>query len=99
MTKERTLMKRSIILISLLTLAACAEGMQIPGVTMSAENRFLMAVENNGCILNQANTATVLEEADVSPEEVTEIVTDLTRQGKVETIMGASLRITTDRCA
>lgn len=92
-------MTRSLILVSLFALAACADGMQMPTAQMSAEQRFLTAVENNGCILNQANTARVLEQADVSPEEVTDIVTKLAAEGKVESLMGASLRITTDQCS
>lgn len=92
-------MTRSLILVSLFALSACAESMQMPTAQMSPEARFLTAVENNGCILNQANTGRVLEEAQVSPEEVTDIVTKLAAEGKVETLMGASLRITTDQCS
>lgn len=92
-------MTRSLILVSLFALAACADGMQMPTAQMSAEQRFLTAVENNGCILNQANTGRVLEQAEVSPEEVTEIVTKLAAEGKVESLMGASLRITTGQCS
>ena len=94
-------MMRSLILMSFVALAACAENgaVQIPSSRMSAEDRFVLAVENNGCILNQANTARVLEEAMVSPEEVTDIVTKLASAGKIEKSMGASLRIKTDRCS
>ena len=92
-------MTRFLVLLPLVALVACAEGGTMPVAGMSAENRFLTAVENNGCILNQANTARVLEEAQVTPEEVTDIVTKLAAEGKVETSMGASLRITTDRCS
>ncbi|WP_439156195.1 hypothetical protein [Yoonia sp.] len=92
-------MTRALILMSLFALSACAEGVQMPASGMSAEGRFLTAVENNGCILNQANTARVLQEADLTTAQVTDIVTKLAAEGKVETSMGASLRITSDRCS
>lgn len=92
-------MTRSLILVSLLALSACADGVRMPTANMSPEGRFLTAVENNGCMLNQANTARVLQEADLTTAQVTEIVTKLAAEGKVETSMGASLRITSDRCS
>lgn len=91
---------RNLILLSFVALTACMDaggmGMSLPG--MSAEDRFVAAMENNGCILNQANTARVLQEADVTPEQVTEIVEGLAAEGKIEPSIGASLRIVTDRC-
>ena len=94
-------MMRSLILMSFAALAACAENgaVQMPSSRMSAEDRFVMAVENNGCILNQANTARVLEQAMVSPEEVTDIVTKLASAGKIEKSMGASLRLKSGQCS
>ncbi|MBE0413185.1 hypothetical protein [Yoonia sp.] len=92
-------MKPSLILVSLFALAACADGMPTAMSGGSAEARFVSAVENNGCILNQANTARVLNQAQVTPEQVTEIVTKLAGEGKIETSMGASLRLTTPACS
>ncbi|WP_296424932.1 hypothetical protein [Yoonia sp.] len=94
-------MMRPLILLAFVSVSACATGgpMSIPSAQMSAKDRFVLALENNGCILNQANTAKVLDEATVSADEVTQIITTLSNEGKAEIADGASIRILTERCS
>ena len=95
-------MTRSLIIVALFALAACdtAGTMQTASTPRgSAEARFITAIENNGCMLNQANTVRVANEAGITPDEFTSISRELLESGRMEESIGASLRLTTGACA
>ena len=95
-------MTRSLIIVALFALAACdtAGTMQTASAPRgSAEARFVTAMQNNGCIMNQANAGRVREQSGLSDDEIKAVVTGLAVAGKIEESMGASLKLTSGACA
>jgi hypothetical protein len=49
---------------------------------LSAKERFVSTVEQNGCVLNQSNSATILADATLSREDLARIMTELKSEGR-----------------
>ena len=94
-------MTRPLILVALVALAAC----DTAGTTTasaprgSAESRFVTAMENNGCIMNQANAGKIIQESMLTGEEIKSVVEDLANAGKIEKLVGDTLRLTSGGCS
>jgi hypothetical protein len=48
----------------------------------SAKERFVTTVEQNGCVVNQSNSATILADATLSREDLARIMTELRAEGR-----------------
>ena len=48
----------------------------------SAKERFVTTVEQNGCFVNQSNSATILADATLSREDLARIMTELRAEGR-----------------
>ncbi|SFR42339.1 hypothetical protein SAMN04488005_1763 [Yoonia tamlensis] len=49
---------------------------------LSAKERFVTTVEQNGCVVNQANSAIILADATLSREDLARIMTELRAEGR-----------------
>ncbi len=49
---------------------------------LSAKERFVTTVEQNGCVVNQSNSATILTDATLSREDLARIMTELRAEGR-----------------
>ncbi|KJZ20414.1 hypothetical protein [Loktanella sp. S4079] len=91
-------MKRLMTGLSLVALAACTGEMPDfrPGMSpepapvaaapmvnpMSAKERFVTVVEQNGCVMNESNAALVLSEATLSADDLKRVMTELKAEGR-----------------
>ena len=111
------MMKRAFALTALMTVTACAGGIQMPDIRgtraapapvsiapptpqptlMTAKERLVTAIEDNGCALTAGNVGTVLTEATISQAELTSLVPQLEAEGRAE-VAGTDIRILSDRC-
>ena len=64
---------------------------------MTAKERLVNAIEDNGCALTAGNVGTVLTEATISQSELTSLVPQLEAEGRAE-VAGTDIRILSDRC-
>ena len=48
----------------------------------SAKERFVTAVEQNGCVLDQGNSVLILEQATLSREDLARVMTELKTEGR-----------------
>ncbi len=64
---------------------------------MSAKERFVAAVEANGCVMTASNVPAILDQATVGTSELESIVVALTLEGRVAPD-GANIRVITDTC-
>ena len=49
---------------------------------MSAKERFVTVVEQNGCVMNESNAALVLSEATLSADDLSRVMTELKAEGR-----------------
>jgi hypothetical protein len=61
-------------------------------------NRFVAAVEAEGCVFDQSNVGAVLLRANLTQAELPPIIADLEAQGRIETPSPTQLRILSDNC-
>ena len=105
-------MVRFIALASFVGLSACVAPIPVPAPApgtdpaaapvpapnpMSAKERFVSAVEANGCTMTASNLPTILDQATVGPNELESIIIALTMEGRAAPA-GANIRVITDRC-
>ncbi len=92
------MMKRSLIAVGCLTLAACADMTPPSGpvgaapapvappvveaTPMSAKDRFVSAAQANGCVVNEATSPAILAGATLSVDDLARILTELQAEGK-----------------
>ena len=95
---------------SLLGLAACADPVVVraPVPTIepdpvpapnprSAKERFVAAVEANGCVMTAQNVRTIMDEATVGTGDLENIIVSLQAEGRAAPD-GANIRVITDNC-
>lgn len=99
---------RVLSMVAALALSACAlpatdqaepapEPMTNP---QSAKERFVRAVEREGCVVNERNSASILAGATLSVEELGRIMSELRAEGRGDIAAnGQAFRITTGACA
>ncbi|WP_106743964.1 hypothetical protein [Yoonia maritima] len=89
-------MKRKLIGLSFVVLSACAGGtFQVPDFRpdttpspapvvnpLSAKERFVTTVEQNGCVVNESNSSIVLADATLSVEDLGRIMNELKAEGR-----------------
>lgn len=88
-------MVRQLILLPLVVLSACAVPIPRPAPTIeplpsiepapipqSAKERFLRAVEMNGCEVNESNSNIILQDATLSQADLARILTELQNEGR-----------------
>lgn len=91
-------------LLALAGLAACAAATPPPrpvgaAPTLAPEARFVAAVEQEGCVLNNQNLGAVLLRANLTQAELPAITAGLEAQGRIESPSAGTLRVLSDRCA
>lgn len=89
-------MKRAILAFAL-ALAASPAASPAAAQTVAEVDAFLAAVEEMGCVVNEANNAAVLARLGITAQQGTRIVTRLMADGRAVP-QGDDLRIVTGHC-
>lgn len=63
----------------------------------SAKERFVAAVEANGCVMTAQNVRTIMDQATVGTGDLENIIVSLQSEGRA-TPDGANIRVITDNC-
>jgi hypothetical protein len=92
-----------LVLAALAGLAACAAAAPPPrpvgaAATVAPQDRFVAAVEAEGCVLTNGNLGAVLLRANLTQAELPAITAGLEAQGRIESPGEGSLRILSDNC-
>lgn len=92
-----------LLLAALAGLAACASATPPPrpvgaAATLAPQDRFVAAVEAEGCVLTNQNLGAVLLRANLTQAELPAITAGLEAQGRLESPGQGSLRILSDNC-
>ncbi|MDX8352334.1 hypothetical protein [Cognatiyoonia sp. IB215182] len=105
-------MVRYVAAISLMGLAACVAPVPISSPTplptiepdpepapnpRSAKERFVAAVEANGCVMTAQNVRTIMDQATVGTGDLENIIVTLQAEGRAAPD-GANIRVITDTC-
>ncbi|MEL6841353.1 MAG: hypothetical protein AAFP85_18870 [Pseudomonadota bacterium] len=105
-------MVRYIACASLIGLTACAVPVPVGGPVVavpvpaepepapnpqSAKERFVAAVEANGCVMTAGNVRTIMEQATVGTGDLENIIVALQAEGRAAAD-GANIRVITDTC-
>ena len=65
---------------------------------LTAKERLVRAIEDNGCTLSGANVGTILTEATISQEELLRLAPQLEAEGRVEVAGSGAIRVLSPRC-
>jgi len=65
---------------------------------LTAKERLVGAIEDNGCELNATNVGTILTSATISREELLQLTPQLSEEGRAEVSGSGAIRVMTDRC-
>ena len=65
---------------------------------LTAKERLINAIENNGCALNTDNVGTILTEATISGDELLQLAPQLESEGRAEVSGSGAIRVMTDKC-
>ena len=91
-----------LVLLALAGLAACAASPPPRPVgaaaTAAPRDRFVAAVEQEGCVLTNQNLGAVLLRASLTQAELPAITAGLEAEGRIESPGQGSLRILSDNC-
>ncbi len=66
---------------------------------LTAKERLVGAIENNGCQLNAGNVGAILSEATIGTEELKSLTAELSAEGRAEVAGDGAIRVNTARCA
>lgn len=97
-------MNRIVPITALIALSAC--GMRLPFATppapvapvLSATERFVNAVEGQGCVLTTDNVGVILANATLDREALLQIVPQLEADGRAEVSGSGAIRVLTEQC-
>lgn len=67
-------------------------------VLLTAKERLVTAIENNGCALTTDNVGAILSEATISQNELLQLTPQLVSEGRAEVAGTGTIRARTDRC-
>ncbi|MBS1304211.1 hypothetical protein [Loktanella sp. SALINAS62] len=65
---------------------------------LTAKERLVRGIENNGCTLTTTNAGAVLTDATISQAELASLIPQLESEGRVEVSGDSAIRVVSDRC-
>lgn len=106
------MIKKGLTVLGCVTLAACAAPMPgmapapaapeaaAPATPQTAKERFVVAAEANGCVVNESTAPAILSGATLSAQDLARIMDELRTEGRGEISPdGQSFRVTSGACA
>ena len=67
-------------------------------VVLTAKERLVAAIEDNGCMLDASNVGAVLDQAVIGQSELLTLAPELEAEGRAEVSGSGAIRVMTDRC-
>ncbi|RYH03278.1 hypothetical protein EU805_06030 [Salipiger sp. IMCC34102] len=65
---------------------------------LTAKERLVRGIEDNGCALTTENVSDVLTDATISQQELLSLTPQLEAEGRVEVSGSGAIRVLSDRC-
>ncbi|MEJ6397928.1 hypothetical protein [Yoonia sp. 208BN28-4] len=98
-------MTRFVSALALIAVAACGEVSLVSDtpsapatVQLSAKERFIRAVEGQGCVLSADNVGAILSRASITPDDMRRIVPELEAAGQAEVASDGEIRVLSANC-
>ncbi len=98
-------MKKLIAIVALVSASACSTVVPVSDVPsapatvqLTAKERFIRAVEGQGCVLSAGNVGAILSTASITADDMRRIVPELEAAGQAEVASDGEIRVLSTRC-